>query len=445
MPSLQEPPITPVVPPPHPEDSAARVRLATRGGVRLGPVWRSPLRGPWLTSILGTLLIPAFTVMAVTGFISHWLYQPGLAGNATTDPAFDIPVLFTFPSSWPSWDVAVNQGIHVTLGLMLVPVLLAKLWSVMPKLFVRPTLGSLARALERLSILLLVATVLVEVATGIVMVDGTSLPLVSDWFAVHYYGAWIFIVMFVVHGGVKFPTVRRAYRERGAWAPLRERLADTRPEPPDPGGLVSVTPSAPSITRRGLLAMIGGSSLAVLGVQVGTSTGGVLRRLALLAPRGQSLGSGPNGFPVTTTAAGARIATQQAGADWRLVLRGAARPVALSRDELLAMPQAIRVLTLTCTEGWSTTQTWAGVRLADLARLAGAPEAAVLRVSTLQAAYGTKSYAHAQFSDNRALLALRVNGADLSPDHGYPARVILPGVPGVHNAKWVRELAFEAI
>ena len=30
------------------------------------------------------------------------------------------------------------------------------------------------------------------------------------------------------------------------------------------------------------------------------------------------------------------------------------------------------------------------------------------------------------------------------PDHGYPARVILPNVPGTHNIKWVGELRFEA-
>jgi DMSO/TMAO reductase YedYZ molybdopterin-dependent catalytic subunit len=43
-----------------------------------------------------------------------------------------------------------------------------------------------------------------------------------------------------------------------------------------------------------------------------------------------------------------------------------------------------------------------------------------------------------------ALLALRVNGADLSPDHGYPARVIVPALPGVHNTKWVAAIDFEA-
>lgn len=41
-------------------------------------------------------------------------------------------------------------------------------------------------------------------------------------------------------------------------------------------------------------------------------------------------------------------------------------------------------------------------------------------------------------------LPLRVNGADLSPDHGFPARVMVPTLPGVHNTKWVREIVLRA-
>jgi DMSO/TMAO reductase YedYZ molybdopterin-dependent catalytic subunit len=39
---------------------------------------------------------------------------------------------------------------------------------------------------------------------------------------------------------------------------------------------------------------------------------------------------------------------------------------------------------------------------------------------------------------------LRVNDVDISLDHGYPARVIPPNVPGNLNTKWVSELRFEA-
>ena len=51
----------------------------------------------------------------------------------------------------------------------------------------------------------------------------------------------------------------------------------------------------------------------------------------------------------------------------------------------------------------------------------------------------------AQATDPRSLLALRVNGADLSPNHGFPARIIVPALPGVHNTKWVKRLVFRAV
>jgi DMSO/TMAO reductase YedYZ molybdopterin-dependent catalytic subunit len=66
-----------------------------------------------------------------------------------------------------------------------------------------------------------------------------------------------------------------------------------------------------------------------------------------------------------------------------------------------------------------------------------------LRVASLEADYQA-TFGHSQFMDDRALLALQVNGTDLSPDHGYPARLVVPNVPGTHNIKWVSELRFEA-
>ena len=155
-------------------------------------------------------------------------------------------------------------------------------------------------------------------------------------------------------------------------------------------------------------------------------------------------GTGPNDFQVNHTSASAQITEAKTGPGWRLTVVGA-RTATLSREALLAMAQATETLTIACTEGWSTTQHWTGVRLIDLARLVGAPRPATLHATSLQGA-GSNHFArlaHEQWADERALLALRVNGAELSLDHGYPARVIVPGIPGVFNTKWVRELRFE--
>ena len=427
---VASPPGLPAAPPGHPTRNPTNPMF-----------WRSPVRGPWLTSFLGTLLVPAIAVIALTGFIDHWAHFPEL-GNATVGSAVDIPALFHFSASWPSWSYAVTQGTHVTLGMMVLPLVLAKLWSVMPKLFQRPVVTNIAGALERISLLGLVGSVLVEFATGILAANDWA-PWSFDFNTVHYYGAWMFGTLFVLHACIKLPVVRRAYRERGVLKPLRQGIAQTKSEPPDDGGLVAVNPAAPTISRRGLLAMVGGASLTVFGVQAGESIGGPFRRLGLLAPRGRVFGTGPNDFPVTHTAAYAQITSAMTGDDWRLTVVGA-RTVSFSRQQLLAMAQSTRTLTITCTDGWSTTQRWTGVPLAALARLVDAPEGAILRAATLQPGHAPQPLSRSLYDDQRSLLALRVNGVDISVDHGYPARVMVPNVPGSTNTKWVSELRFEA-
>ena len=47
-------------------------------------------------------------------------------------------------------------------------------------------------------------------------------------------------------------------------------------------------------------------------------------------------------------------------------------------------------------------------------------------------------------ADERTLLALALNGEELSLDHGYPCRVIAPNRPGVLQTKWVTRLEVQA-
>lgn len=117
----------------------------------------------------------------------------------------------------------------------------------------------------------------------------------------------------------------------------------------------------------------------------------------------------------------------------------------LSRDQLLAMPLTHAYLPIACVEGWSTVQHWTGVPLRHLAALVGVTRIAGATVQSIQrnSLYATVYLDSAQASATQALLALKVNGADLSADHGYPARTIIPAAPGVHNTKWVRAITFE--
>jgi DMSO/TMAO reductase YedYZ molybdopterin-dependent catalytic subunit len=403
--------------------------------------WRSPLRGRWLTSLLGFVLLIGLPVLAVTGLLSYAAYDPRLPGNDQT-PGAALLKFFLFPwVTGPSWIYRLNQGVHVTLGLALLPVVLAKLWSVLPRLFAWPPVESVAHALERLSLVMIVGGVLFEFATGILNIQNYYIFPFS-FYTAHLYGAWVFIAGLVIHVILKFPQMRAGLRSRSLRRVLRTPLAQTRPEAPDPSGLRAASPASPTISRRGLLAAVGGGSVMLAALVAGQSIGGWTRRTALLAPRGLSAAESGEP-PVNRTAAAAGLTDAEVSASYRLVLAGA-RTVRLTRAQLLALPQYTAVLPIACVEGWSFAASWTGVRLSDLARLCGIARPGPAVVGSLERSgpFRQVTLSAAQLSDPQSMLALKLNGADLSPDHGYPARTIVPAAPGVHNTKWVASIVF---
>jgi DMSO/TMAO reductase YedYZ molybdopterin-dependent catalytic subunit len=414
-------------------------------------VWRSPLRGLWLTSVLGVMLLGGLTILAVTGLLSYAAYDPLLPGNDQTPGAGLLRFyIFSWPTH-PSWLYRMDQGVHITLGLALLPVVLAKLWSVLPRLFAWPPVRSLAQILERVSLIMLVGGVLFEFATGILNIQNYYVFPFS-FYTAHLYGAWVFIAGFVIHVTLKFPRMVTGLRSRSLRRELRTPLAETTPEQPDivepdaagPAGesLRATHPRAPTISRRGLLAAIGGASLTLAGLVVGQSIGGLARRTSLFGPRGLSA-TAPHYLPVNRTAASIGLTAADVGPGYRLTLIGA-RTVTLTQAQLLRLPQQAVELPIACVEGWSVAARWTGVRLADLARLAGMPEPAGARVESIQQVGAFKSavLSAGQVADPQSLLAVTVNGHVLPWDHGYPARTIIPNAPGVHNTKWVSKITF---
>ncbi|SPM29404.1 hypothetical protein MTAB308_2896, partial [Mycobacterium terramassiliense] len=401
--------------------------------------FRSPLRGPWLTSVFGLVLLVALPIVILTGLLSYIAYGPQLGQAIPADVGWLRLPAFAWPTR-PSWLYRLTQGLHVGLGLVIIPVVLAKLWSVIPKLFVWPPARSIAQLLERLSLLMLVGGVLFEIVTGVLNIQYDYIFGFSFYDA-HYFGAWVMIAGFLMHIALKIPRMVTGLRSMPLREVLRTNRSDTRPEPPDPDGLVAADPAEPTMSRRGALALVGSGALLVGVLTAGQTLGGVSRGAALLLPRGRGGGD----FPVNKTAVAAGIARESVGASWRLVLRGGPTEVVLDRAALAGMPQHRARLPIACVEGWSTVQTWSGVRLAELARLAGVPAPRTARVASLQrgGAFGAATLQANQIGDPDALLALGVNGEELSLDHGYPARIIVPALPGVHNTKWVTSIDFE--
>lgn len=411
-------------------------------GSGIGRRFRSPLRGPWLTSVFGSVLLVSLPIVIITGLLSYSAYGPQLGQALPADVGFLRLPHFQWPTR-PSWLYQLTQGLHVGLGLILIPLVLAKLWSVIPKLFRWPPARSIAQVLERITLIMLVGGILFEIATGVLNIQYDYL-FGFDFYSAHYYGAWVFIIGFVGHAVLKVPVMIKSLRSRSLRATLRTSRLDTVAESPDDTELVAPHPAPATLSRRGALALVGGGTLLVAILTAGQTLGGLSRHAALLLPRGRSYGSGPNDFQINRTAKAAQIDPAMTGAQWRLTVLGGPQPIRLDRAALLAMPQHTATLPIACVEGWSSTQSWTGVRLTDLAALTELSEVDSATTTSLEksGAFTTAKLAANQVHASNALLALQVNGADLSLDHGFPARIIVPALPGVHNTKWVSSLEF---
>ncbi|OLM34736.1 putative CONSERVED TRANSMEMBRANE PROTEIN [Pseudonocardia sp. Ae717_Ps2] len=131
--------------------------------------WRSPIRGPWLTSMFALPLLVGLPVVAFTGLLDRLAY-----GREQAIPAADAVGGLQLPwVDWPvspAWLFRLTEGLHVGLGIVLVPLVLAKLWSVIPKLFTAPERNPV-KLLERLSLVLLVGSILFLIVTGLLNVQ----------------------------------------------------------------------------------------------------------------------------------------------------------------------------------------------------------------------------------------------------------------------------------
>lgn len=367
------------------------------------PVFRGGLHDARTATSIGRWLGPAFAVCFVTGLVSHFMqHPPGWLANS-------IP-------SRPAWGYRLTQGLHVASGIAAVPMLLVKLWTVYPRLFEWPPVRSVKHALERLSVAVLVAGAVFELATGLLN-TAQWYPWPFSFVPVHYAVAWLVVGALVLHIAVKAPEIRAHWTRRS------------------PGSLALPAQEGPD--RRSLLAAVGAAVGAVTLTTVGQSFT-PLKNFLLFAPRHPD--HGPQSLPVNRTAVAAGVGRIGAE-DYRLVVTGP-RPYTLTLDELRALPQHEVELPIACVEGWSKSARWTGVRVVDLLERAGAPAQARVRVVSLQlrGGYRVSEMGHHHARDPLTLLALRLNGEELAPDHGFPARLIAPNRPGVLQTKWVGRL-----
>jgi DMSO/TMAO reductase YedYZ molybdopterin-dependent catalytic subunit len=370
----------------------------------------STLRHEHLSARIGTWLGIAFGTCFLTGLVSHWYYLP------------DLPLL---PPTRPVTGYRITQGVHVLTGIAAIPLLLVKLWSVYPRLFaevpfrVRRELA--LHLLERASIAALVASAIFQLVTGLANMTQWY-PWSFSFRSMHYALAWVAIGSLLVHVAVKLPVIRAAYA-----GPLPE------PDHHDDDHGTDSGPSRRTILRTAYVA----SAVAVLAAAGNTVPW--LRRVSVFAVR---TGDGPQGVPINRSAQAAGVTSDDVGASYQLSVAHGDRTVTLSRADLESMRQRTHALPIACVEGWSAAATWTGVRFSDLLDLVDAPSGAAVRVHSLQrrGAFSVTTLPASFAFDGLTLLALRLNGSDLSLDHGFPCRLIAPNRPGVFQTKWVTRI-----
>ncbi|WP_122817857.1 molybdopterin-dependent oxidoreductase [Nocardioides pantholopis] len=369
----------------------------------------SRLHSAAVAARVGLWLGICFGVAFLTGLLSHY----------AQNPSQPVP----FPTS-PAWGYRLTQGLHVVAGTAAVPLLLVKLWTVYPRFLRRPARGVrrlVLDVLERLSIGVLVAAAVFQLATGLAN-SSQWYPWAFSFRATHYAVAWVAVGALALHVAVKLPVIRTA---------LTRDVEDPALDPPTAtrGGALS---------RRGLLR----ATWAAAGVAVLATAGStlpVLRRVSVLGVRS---GDGPQGVPINTSAEAAGVLDRAADPGWRLTVTSGERVVELSLDDLRALPQRTESLPIACVEGWSAGGEWTGVRLRDLLDLVDAPAGRDVRVASLQESgpFRITLLQDGFADDDRTLVALALAGEPLVLDHGFPARLIAPNRPGVLQTKWLARL-----
>ena len=135
-------------------------------------------------------------------------------------------------------------------------------------------------------------------------------------------------------------------------------------------------------------------------------------------------------------------------ATWTLRIHGLVeRETTLTWNELLALPMFEQYVTIACVSnevGGSLVGNakWTGVRLRDVLEIAGVSSSATQLVGRSVDGF-TAGMPTAWVMDpaREPMIAIQMNGEPLPPSHGYPARLIIPGLYGYVSAtKWLAEL-----
>jgi DMSO/TMAO reductase YedYZ molybdopterin-dependent catalytic subunit len=137
--------------------------------------------------------------------------------------------------------------------------------------------------------------------------------------------------------------------------------------------------------------------------------------------------------------AGSVPSTDLATWDFR-VLGAVERPLTLTWDELRELPSTEITVDIHCVTRWSRFDTsFKGVHWRELAKLVEPKPNARFVVAHAEQGF-TSNVPLEAIEDENALVAYEADGAPLTPDHGWPLRLVVPTRYFWKSAKWLRGL-----
>ena len=131
---------------------------------------------------------------------------------------------------------------------------------------------------------------------------------------------------------------------------------------------------------------------------------------------------------------------------WLLQVGGlVGQPVRITYQQLRAMPAVEQLQTLECISNevggdLISNAKWKGVRLRDVLARAGGPGAKAVKVAFHCADGYTESIPLGDAMNPTTVLAYEMNGEPLPKAHGFPARLLVPGLFGMKNPKWITRI-----
>jgi DMSO/TMAO reductase YedYZ molybdopterin-dependent catalytic subunit len=117
----------------------------------------------------------------------------------------------------------------------------------------------------------------------------------------------------------------------------------------------------------------------------------------------------------------------------------------LSWEQFAALPRTTDVQDIHCVTRWSKFDTsFEGVHWRELAKLAKPKPTARFAIAHAEAGF-TSNVPLSFLEDEHALLATHGDGEVLTPEHGYPLRLVIPGKYFWKSAKWLRGIELSPV